>query len=295
MPGRSDPHVHRSAEAARPPAARCTRSPTTCGGAGTPTRWRCSAASTRDLFEALDHSPIRLLGATDQERFEELAGDDGFLAHMDRVAAGARPLPQGATTWFCDHLRDRCRCPHRVLLRRVRHPRERAGLLRRPRRARRRPPEERQRPRHPARRRQPHVPRGVLPPVPQRRRLAAGALPRERLLHPAAHPGARRGRQAAARRPRPLPGREVQLRIWHIQVGRVPLYLLDANIPQNRPEDRAITAQLYGGDQHTRIQQEIILGIGGIRALKATRQDADRLPHERGPRGVHRAWNASAC
>src|SRR5204863_470042 len=67
----------------------------------------------------------------------------------------------------------------------------------------------------------------------------------------------------------PLPGREVALRVWRIQVGRVPLYLLDANIPQNRPEDRAITAQLYGGDQHTRIQQEIILGIGGIRALRA--------------------------
>jgi glycogen phosphorylase len=67
----------------------------------------------------------------------------------------------------------------------------------------------------------------------------------------------------------PLPGRELFLRIWHIQVGRVPLYLLDANIAQNRPEDRGITAQLYGGDQHTRIQQEIALGIGGVRALKA--------------------------
>ena len=66
----------------------------------------------------------------------------------------------------------------------------------------------------------------------------------------------------------PLPGREVHLRTWRIQVGRIPLYLLDANIPQNRPEDRAITAQLYGGDHHTRIQQEIILGIGGIRALR---------------------------
>ena len=66
----------------------------------------------------------------------------------------------------------------------------------------------------------------------------------------------------------PLPGRDVLLRIWRIQVGRVPLYLLDSNIPQNRQEDRAITAQLYGGDQNTRIQQEIILGIGGMRALK---------------------------
>jgi glycogen phosphorylase len=49
----------------------------------------------------------------------------------------------------------------------------------------------------------------------------------------------------------------------------VPLYLLDCNIPQNGPEDRNITAQLYGGDSHTRIQQEIVLGIGGLRALRA--------------------------
>ena len=46
----------------------------------------------------------------------------------------------------------------------------------------------------------------------------------------------------------PFPGREVQVRIWRIQVGRVPLYLLDTNIPQNTPEDRTITARLYGGD-----------------------------------------------
>ena len=67
----------------------------------------------------------------------------------------------------------------------------------------------------------------------------------------------------------PLPGRDVKIKVWRIQVGRVPLYLLDANIPENSPDDRAITAQLYGGDTHTRIQQEIVLGIGGIRALRA--------------------------
>src|SRR5438046_470156 len=52
-----------------------------------------------DLFEALDHSPIRLLGATGQGRFEELAGDDGFLAHMDRVAAALEHY-LNAPTWF---------------------------------------------------------------------------------------------------------------------------------------------------------------------------------------------------
>lgn len=63
--------------------------------------------------------------------------------------------------------------------------------------------------------------------------------------------------------------RIVYAQIWKIQVGRVPLYLLDTNIEDNRPEDRQITAQLYGGDSEMRIQQEILLGIGGIRALRA--------------------------
>jgi len=67
----------------------------------------------------------------------------------------------------------------------------------------------------------------------------------------------------------PLAGREVSARIWRIQVGRVPLYLLDTNIPQNLPEDRQITARLYGGDHDMRVRQEIVLGIGGVRALRA--------------------------
>ncbi len=66
-----------------------------------------------------------------------------------------------------------------------------------------------------------------------------------------------------------LPGRAVNAQLWCVQIGRVPLYLLDTNIPQNSKEDKTITAQLYGGNRETRIQQEIILGIGGYRALKA--------------------------
>lgn len=66
-----------------------------------------------------------------------------------------------------------------------------------------------------------------------------------------------------------LPGRQVLSRIWRLQVGRVPLYLLDTNIPQNNPEDREITSRLYGGDRDMRIKQEMILGIGGVRALNA--------------------------
>ncbi|MFM1873167.1 MAG: hypothetical protein RL398_2589, partial [Planctomycetota bacterium] len=67
----------------------------------------------------------------------------------------------------------------------------------------------------------------------------------------------------------PMPGRELTLRAFKAQVGRVSLYLLDANLPQNRAEDRDITRNLYGGDTETRIQQEIVLGRGGVRLLRA--------------------------
>lgn len=65
------------------------------------------------------------------------------------------------------------------------------------------------------------------------------------------------------------PGRTVYARIWRVQVGTVPLYLLDTNIEPNNPYDHDITDELYGGDQDLRIHQEIMLGIGGVRALKA--------------------------
>jgi len=65
------------------------------------------------------------------------------------------------------------------------------------------------------------------------------------------------------------PGRRVMVQVWRAQVGRVPLYLLDTNVPANRPEDQDITDQLYGGDLEMRIKQEIMLGIGGFRALEA--------------------------
>ena len=220
-----------------------------------------------DLFEALDHSPIRLLGATEQTRYEELEQDDGFLAHMDRVVESLDAY-LAAPTWFAEH--------HEAdAAARVAYFSAEFGI-------------------HES------VPvysggLGVLagdhlksasdlglPLVGVslmyregyfRQYLNVDGWQQERYpendfftlpLVPELNPDGSPILVSA-----PLPGRDVMLRIWHIQVGRVPLYLLDANIPQNRPEDRAITAQLYGGDTHTRIQQEIILGVGGIRALKA--------------------------
>jgi len=220
-----------------------------------------------DLFEALDHSPIRLLGATGQGRYEELEQDDGFVAHMDRVAA-ALDRYLGAKTWFQETF----------------------------------PPEEAVRVAYFSAEFGTHesVPvysggLGILAGdhlksasdlgIPLtgvslmyregyfRQYLNVDGWQQERYPEndfftlPLVLEVKPDGSPLLVSVP--LPGRELKLRIWHIQVGRVPLYLLDANIPDNRPEDRGITAQLYGGDHNTRIQQEIILGIGGIRALKA--------------------------
>ncbi|MCS6844969.1 MAG: alpha-glucan family phosphorylase [Caldilineales bacterium] len=66
-----------------------------------------------------------------------------------------------------------------------------------------------------------------------------------------------------------LPGRDVYAKVWKIQVGRIPLYLMDTDVPQNAPQDRELSARLYGGDQELRISQEFVLGIGGVRAVRA--------------------------
>jgi starch phosphorylase len=65
-----------------------------------------------------------------------------------------------------------------------------------------------------------------------------------------------------------LPGRDVFARLWEVRVGRIPLYLLDTNVEQNPEGDRLLTARLYSSDLDLRISQEMILGIGGVRALR---------------------------
>jgi starch phosphorylase len=71
----------------------------------------------------------------------------------------------------------------------------------------------------------------------------------------------------------PLGERSVLVAVWRVRVGRVKLYLLDTDLEENAPWDRELSARLYGGDRETRIQQEIILGVGGVRALKALGSD----------------------
>src|SRR6201981_2737231 len=67
----------------------------------------------------------------------------------------------------------------------------------------------------------------------------------------------------------PILDRDVFARLWELRVGRVNVYLLDTDIPEKTAEDRLITAELYGGDLEMRMRQEIMLGIGGVKALTA--------------------------
>lgn len=73
----------------------------------------------------------------------------------------------------------------------------------------------------------------------------------------------------------PLCGRNLQAKIWELKVGRISLYLMDTNIPENIDEDKYITDRLYGGDREHRLKQEIVLGIGGIKLLKALNLEPD--------------------
>jgi starch phosphorylase len=221
-----------------------------------------------ELFESLENSPVRLLGATSQARWNELADDDGFLAHLERVLTSLDHYLSDST-WFHDTY-GKLAPEHRVAYFSAEFglhesiPVYSGGL-------------------------------GVLAGdhlksasdlgVPL---VGVGLMYREGYFRqylnpdgwqqerypendffnlPLIHETAGDGHQLLVLIP--LPGRTVQARVWRIQIGRVPLYLLDCNIPENHPDDRKITAQLYGGDKETRIKQEIVLGIGGLRALRA--------------------------
>src|SRR6476661_3527322 len=220
-----------------------------------------------ERFEQLDHSPIRLLTSTTQVRFEELASDDGFLAHLDRVWEAFQTY-MSAPTWFADQYPNRgdrniayfsaefgihesvpvysgglgvLAGDHLKSASDLGVPLVGVGLMYREGYFRQYlNPDGWQQERYP------ENDFFNLPLI-----LETGADGQPLLV------------------PIPLPGRAVRAKVWRIQVGRVPLYLLDCNIPQNHPDDRNITAQLYGGDKENRIKQEIVLGIGGIRALRA--------------------------
>jgi glycogen phosphorylase len=220
-----------------------------------------------DLFESQEHSPVKLLGATTQDRFEKLVKDEGFLAHMDRVEAALNHY-LASPTWFQDtygsdkYARIAYFSAEFGIHESIPVYSGGLGVLAGD-----------------------HIKSASDLGIPLcgvslmyregyfRQYLNIDGWQQERYPEndffnlPLIPETMQDGKPLLVSVQ--LPGREVYARIWRIQVGRVPLYLIDCNIPQNRPHDRNITAQLYGGDHHTRIEQEIVLGIGGIRALKA--------------------------
>jgi glycogen phosphorylase len=220
-----------------------------------------------DLWEEVEHNPVRLLSAISQARLEQAANDRAFLAQMDRVLDGLY-VYMSQRTWFNEHHKELCEKTiayfsmefglHEAL------PIYAGGL-------------------------------GVLAgdhlksasdlglPL-----VGVGLLYRQGYFHQYLtsdgwqledYPNyefhqfpitpARDAEGEPIRIEVEIRGRPVLAQIWLCQVGRIPLYLLDSDIPENRAEDRQITNQLYGGDKENRIRQEVMLGVGGVRALDA--------------------------
>ncbi len=219
-----------------------------------------------DLWEATNHNPVRLLNLVKQEKLQAAVQDEGFLAHLTRIANDFRYY-MASPTWFNIH-----------------HPNSKAqiayfsaeyglheslpiysgglGMLSGD-----------------------HMKSASELGLPL---VGVGLLYREGYFHQRLNMDGWQQEQNPendffsmpmtlvrdadhhpVRISIDFPQGEVKAQIWRVQVGRVSLYLLDTNVPDNRAEDRDITARLYGGDHEMRIRQEILLGIGGIRALTA--------------------------
>ncbi len=220
-----------------------------------------------ELWEKSDHNPIKMLGETSPERFEELRQDDSFLRHLNKVHNDLKTYLQHPT-WFDKNYRDKFKgniayfsfeyglheClrlysgglgvlsgDHLKSASELGIPLVGVGLIYR---------------------------YGYF-----KQYLNIDGWQQESFVENDFQLLPMTLVRGEDRRPViigvELPGRVVYCQIWKIQVGRVPLYLLDADIPINNPEDRALTHRLYGGDIDMRIRQEILLGIGGIRALEA--------------------------
>jgi glycogen phosphorylase len=221
----------------------------------------------RDLWETTGHNPVRMLGSIEQEKLEAASRDEAFLAHLQRVSDRLDSYLGSKTTWFqrfrgehplvayfsaefglteClsifagglgilagDHLKSASDLGVSLVG---------VGLL---------------------------YQQGYF-----RQHLNQAGWQQEAYEDNDFHNLPLTPMRSAEGNPVivtvQLPGRAVSAQIWRAQVGRVPLYLLDTNIAANeKAEDRDITDQLYGGDTEMRLKQEVMLGIGGYRALEA--------------------------
>ena len=207
-------------------------SPTTTAGPGTPDGpERLPRRSTRTAGSACAENPVRLLQEADAER----------AGRRRRATPAARRAPRRSrSACSADLARPRRDDGRRRPTRPIAYFSAEYGvhgslpdLLRRPRRARRRHPQGGLRPRAAARRGRPDVPPGLLPPAHRRRRLAARVLGRHRPGPPARRARHRRRRRAAHDHACRSRDDEVTAQIWRVDVGRVPLFLLDAERPEN--------------------------------------------------------------
>jgi glycogen phosphorylase len=220
-----------------------------------------------DLWESCHHNPVRMLGLVSQKRLDRLATDDGFLAHLKRVIQNFDDYMASQATWY--------RREHRDVETRIAYFSLEFGLTE------------------------------ALPLYSGGMGILAGdhlksasdlGLPMvavglayqegyfRQYLNADGWQGetypdndfftmpmelVRNDDGSPIRISVDYPGRALHAQVWRIQVGRIPLFLLDANLDENSPHDRLITDRLYGGDVDMRIRQEILLGMGGLRVLEA--------------------------
>ena len=222
-----------------------------------------------DLWEASGHNPVRMLGSIDQSVLETAAGDDAFLAHLERVGWEHDTYQLSESTWF-RRLHGKVESPevayfsaefglteclsifagglgilagdHLKSASDLGVPLVGVGLL---------------------------YQQGYF-----RQYLNQSGWQQEDYEDNDFHNLPLTLERTPGGQPLviqvDLAGKPVFAQVWRVDVGRIALYLLDTNIAANkRPEDRDITDQLYGGDREMRIKQEILLGIGGVRALEA--------------------------
>ncbi len=222
----------------------------------------------RDLWENTGHNPIRMLGLISQRQLQELVTDKAFMTGMARVYAHFQAYMQSTATWY-NRTCEECNTPYIAyfspefgLSECLRSYSGGLGILSGD-----------------------HVKSASDLGVPL---IGVGILYQEGYFHQYLNADGWQQEsypindfpnlpvtlmRDADGKPITIsirfPGRAVYAQIWRVQVGRVPVILMDTNIPANQPHDRYITDRLYGGDRDMRLRQEILLGVGGMRALDA--------------------------
>ncbi len=221
----------------------------------------------RELWDEVGHNPVLMLGSVSQERLQALAEDDAYLAYLDRVLQQHREHME-EKTWYDEHYGERlhtvvayfsaefglAEClplysgglgvlsgDHLKSASELGIPLVGVGLLYR---------------------------HGYFKQYLNADGWQQALYPENEFFSMPIRPECRQDGSSVVVKV-PHPGREIDVQVWRAQVGRVPLYLLDTDVASNQPDDRNITGQLYGGDREMRIRQEMVLGIGGLRALRA--------------------------